>query len=484
MQIGIIGAGIAGIASAIRLASQGHQVDVFEANTYAGGKLSDFKQGDYRFDAGPSLFTMPMYVDELFKIAGENIKDYFEYTRLKTVCNYFWEDGTSLHAYADEEKFAKELQDQLGVAPNVLHQMLQDSRRKYESSGNIFLEYSLHKASTWLKPSVAKAMMLAPTMDLFTSMNKVHERILKHPKLVQLFNRFATYNGSNPYRAPGILSIIPHFEHHFGAYIPKGGMVEITNSLVRLAKKKGVRFHFNTKVDRIIVEKRIAKGLLINNETQYFDRIISNMDAFFTYKKLLPDQKHPKRQLSQPKSTSALIFYWGIKKEFPQLDLHNILFSDDYKTEFEHLDAGKIYEDPTVYINITSKYCPEDAPSGAENWFTMINVPFNAGQNWDQLIRDARQSIVKKINRILKININQSIENESILDPRTIESRTSSHLGALYGTSSNNPMAAFLRHPNFSFRLKHLYFCGGSVHPGGGIPLCLLSAKIVSEILK
>jgi phytoene dehydrogenase-like protein len=187
--------------------------------------------------------------------------------------------------------------------------------------------------------------------------------------------------------------------------------------------------------------------------------------------------------LRQPKSTSALIFYWGIRQSFPELDLHNILFSQDYQKEFNALDAGTIDDDPTVYINITSKYHAPDAPEGCENWFTMINVPYNNNQDWDALIATARKNIVTKINRVLNTDIESLLVCEQILDPRSIESKTQSHLGALYGTSSNNRMAAFLRHANFSSRIRNLYFCGGSVHPGGGIPLCLLSAKIVDEVM-
>jgi phytoene desaturase len=360
---------------------------------------------------------------------------------------------------------------------------LAESARKYEVTGRIFLEKSLHRLDTWLKPNVAKAMLQIPTLDLFTSMDKANQRTLRHPKLVQLFNRFATYNGSNPYKAPGLLNIIPHFEHHIGAFIPVGGMHAITQSVFELAKRIGVQFHFNSTVERILVENKKATGLIVNGAEQSFDQVISNMDIFFAYKKLLPDQKHPTRILRQPKSTSALIFYWGIKKQFPELDLHNILFSDDYKTEFDHLDSGTIYEDPTVYINITQKYEPGDAPEGCENWFTMINVPFEDGQDWDSLIPEARQRILEKVSRILGTDIESLIACEDVLEPRTIESRTASHLGSLYGTSSNNKMAAFMRHPNFSHDIKNLYFCGGSVHPGGGIPLALLSAKIVDEVM-
>lgn len=483
LKTGIIGAGIAGLAAAVRMARRGHEVHVFEANAYPGGKLSAFELEGYRFDAGPSLFTMPHYVDELFELFDKAPQVHFQYEKLPTVCNYFWEDGTRLSAFADSNAFAKETEEKLGVDAEKVLRLLQDSARKYEVTGRIFLEKSLHKVSTWTNWPVARAMLKIPTLDLFTSMNSVHQKMVEHPKLVQLFNRFATYNGSNPYKAPGLLSIIPHFEHEIGAFYPRGGMVNITNAVYHLALEQGVHFHFNSPVERILVKNQSAIGLQVDGKAHSFDRVISNMDVFFTYRKLLPEQKQPERILKQEKSSSAIIFYWGIKKSFPELDLHNIFFSDDYLAEFNALAEGKMYQDPTVYINISSKYSPEDAPEGCENWFTMINAPFNDGQDWDQLIDQTREATIQKVSRILGVDIRNLIECEEILDPRTIESKTASHLGALYGTSSNNKMAAFLRHPNFSNRIKHLYFCGGSAHPGGGIPLCLLSAKIVDEVM-
>jgi len=483
MKIGIIGAGVAGLAAAVRMASRGYQVEVFEANNYPGGKLSQFELEGYRFDAGPSLFTMPQYVLDVFEAAGIDPKGRFEFDRLETVCHYFWEDGTRISASADEEAFAQEVEDKLQVPAERIRKVMADSERKYKMTGQTFLEKSLHKVSTWTNWGILKSMLLIPTFDLFTNMNKVNERLVKHPKLVQLFNRFATYNGSNPYKAPGLLTIIPYFEHRIGAFLPKGGMHAITLALFELAKEKGVNFHFDTPVQEIVVENGQAQALMVKDEKHSFDQIISNMDAFFTYQKLLPKARHPHRILRQEKSTSAIIFYWGIQQQFPELDLHNILFSEDYRAEFDHLAKGKVYHDPTIYINITQKYCPEDAPPGGENWFVMVNAPYDSGQDWETIIQKTRIQTLEKISRILGQDIAPLIACEETLQPLSIQSKTASHLGALYGTSSNNRMSAFLRHPNFSSRIKNLYFCGGSVHPGGGIPLCLLSAKIVDDVM-
>ncbi len=481
----IIGAGVAGLAAAIRLTVQGMEVTVFEKNSYPGGKLSDFEKGGYHFDAGPSLFTQPQNIEELFALAGEPIADYFQYHTLPVSCNYFYEDGTVINAYSDIDLFEEELVLKNGELAGSLLAYLKRSKRIYTHIGNIFLNYSLHKKSTLWKARIFRAISATRWSYLFRSMHEVNKAQFKNPKTVQLFNRYATYNGSNPYKAPGMLSLIPHLEHNEGIFYPKGGMISITNALYRLALKKGVQFQFNSPVERIIRKERKVTGVVVDGKNIFAGIIVSNMDVFYTYQKLLNDQQKAKKILKQERSSSALVFYWGIKKEVAQLGLHNIFFSKEYNAEFDHLfRLKKMYHDPTVYINITSK-CEKglQAPEGKENWFVMVNAPANTGQDWETYREKYRSSIIQKLNRLLQTNIEPLIEVEEILDPIMIESKTASYMGSLYGTSSNSKMAAFLRHANFTGALNGLYFVGGSVHPGGGIPLCLKSAKIMSDIV-
>lgn len=480
----IIGSGIAGIAASIRLANKGYQVEVFEANAYPGGKLSEIEIQGYRFDAGPSLFTLPEQVEELFRISGKNPDDHFQYIKLPVVCHYFWEDGTRLNAFADLDQFAQEVEQQLGEPAAHVHKALERSSYIYQHLAPLFMHRSLHRFGTWVNKDALKSYLRMGKLGIFSTMNRANEKHFQNPKVVQLFNRYATYNGSNPYETPATLNIIPHLEFNIGAFFPNKGMHDITLSLYRLALDLGVKFHFGQKVEEILVENGQAAGVSIKGTRHTAELVVTNMDMVNAYKTILRKQKQPKLLLNQPKSSSALIFYWGIKKDFAELDLHNIFFSENYREEFSHIfQKGTIYHDPTVYINITSVYKKDDAPQGCMNWFTMINVPNNQGQDWDRLIKEARKNILQKLNRILQTDVESLIEVEDILDPRTIESRTSSANGALYGNSSNNKYAAFLRHANFSSEIKNLYFCGGSVHPGGGIPLCLLSAKIMAEMI-
>ncbi len=480
----VIGSGIAGIASALRLRAKGYEVEVFEANTYLGGKLSLVELGNYRFDAGPSLFTMPHFVDELFRLFDKNPADYFQYVANEVACHYFFPDGTFLPFYTDKNQTVKMVENTLQIDGKPLLNHFKKSEFIYNKTHSIFLENSLHSLKTYFSKDIFSSVLALPFLDIFKTMNQSNELGLNHPKLVQIFNRYATYNGSNPYQAPGILNIIPHLEHGIGSFFPSKGMHSITTSLVQLATEMGVEFRLNSKVSEIVVEGKKVKGVKVDKEMFSANVVFCNSDIKPAYNHLLKSVPKPSKTLSQEPSSSAMIFYWGIKKSFFQLNLHNIFFSADYKHEFETIfNHAAVCDDPTVYVHVSSKIVKEDAPPGGENWFVMVNVPYNSGQDWETMRKVIRSSIIKKLNATLGENIESLIEEEDYLDPIRIEQRTSSFGGALYGASSNDRMAAFFRHPNFS-KINGLYFVGGSVHPGGGIPLCLLSAKIATGFVK
>lgn len=480
----IIGSGLASLSSAIRLRCAGYEVEVFESNDYPGGKLTELQLGAYRFDAGPSLFTMPHFVDELFVLAGKNPRDFYSYLQKEVVCEYFFDDGKRFTAFSELEKYTQEATAVFNTDSKELRKYFKNAQKKYELTAPLFLENSLHILSNYLNFKTIKAIAQLHHLSIFSTLNDFNEASFRDKNLQQLFNRYATYNGSSPFMTPGIMSMIPHLEQHFGTFVPKGGMIAITKALFRLAQELGVVFRLNHFVDKIVIENSRACAILSNKQRFNGDLVLSNMDVVPTYRKLLKAQIAPAKTLKQERSSSALIFYWGIEKSFPELNLHNILFSADYQKEFNEIFGEKtIPNDPTVYINISSKDESSDAPSGCENWFVMINVPGNTGQDWDTLIPLAKQRIIERINKALDTDILPLISCESILEPRTIESRTQSFQGSLYGAASNNRFAAFLRHPNFSPTLKNLYFCGGSVHPGGGIPLALLSGKITADLI-
>ena len=480
----IIGSGIAGIGAAIRMANKGYKVTVFERNSFPGGKLSTFENKGYRFDFGPSVFTMPQNVEDLFTLSGKDIKNYFQYEQLNPGYKYFYEDGTVLNAYFPKERFAEEVSKLTNETKENILNYLNYSEKIYNLTKEVFLFNSLHKIKNFFNRHVLKGLINFGKIDAMKTMNEVNKKWFKDPRLVQLFNRYATYNGSSPFLAPGTMNVIPHLEINMGVYYPKGGMVSITNSLVKLGQDLGVTYEFNNGVTEIILEGNKAKGVKAEKGTYDFDVVISNMDVYNTYHKLIPKFKRPEKILKQEKSSSAIVFYWGIKKSFDQFGLHNILWGKEYEKEFDTVVNKKnIYNDPTIYINITSKHSPSDAPEGCENWFAMVNAPHNSGQDWDKIVNETRENMIAKISRILNTDIRPLIECESLFTPVILEQKTASALGAIYGNASNNKFAAFLRHSNFHNSINNLYFCGGTVHPGPSIPLCLMSAKIATDMI-
>ena len=475
----IIGSGIAGLASAIRMARLGHSVELFEATDRIGGKITERRFAEFRFDAGPSLLTLPHLVLELL---DEDFR--FSVNRLDVITNYFWEDSTQLKAWNDVDRLSQEIGDKLGVSPEKVKSYLRKSATVYELTADLFIFGSFHRLKNLLNLKSLKTLLNIGKLKAFKSLHQFNTEELVHPKLVQLFDRYATYNGSNPYQTPATLSVISHLEHNLGAYIPENGMFQITDSLVKQAERLDVIFHLNEPVLKVEHSEGKVRGVHTSKGFYEADAVISDIDIHRFYSSLMPDASQLAKIEREERSSSALIFYWGMNETFPELDVHNIFFSDHYEEEFRHLFSLKTtFSDPTVYIYISSKYNKSDAPNGCENWFVMVNAPADLGQNWSELIPQMRQYILEKLERMLKTSLSERIVAEEILSPPEIWKLTGSVNGSLYGSSSNSRYASFNRHPNFRKDIRGLYFVGGSVHPGGGIPLCLSSARIVEDLI-
>ena len=483
-QIAIIGAGIGGLSAAVALAAKGYNVEIFEQNAIPGGKLGVIEQDGYRFDSGPSLFTQPDYHAELFALAGERQSDHFTYQRLEEVCRYHFPDGTRINGYSDPQRLAKELSDKLGESEQVIINYLKRSAEKFNIAGDIFLNNPLQKVSTYLHRKVAISLLRMPRLQMFKSLHHLNGHTFRHPHTIQLFDRYATYNGSDPHKASALYSMIPSFEHGQGAYFPDKGMHSIATSIAALAQRQGVRINYNSPVQSLELEEGGGFKLIANGQMIEIDAVINNVDINTFYNHILKTLgPRPERALAQPRSTSALVFYWGIKKQFPALILHNIFFSVDYQKEFRQIiDEGRPADDPTIYLNITSKHLPTDAPAGCENWFVMVNMPPDLGLSDEATILATRQKVLSKLERMLGIAIEPLIANESVLTPQLLQDRTGAYDGALYGSNSNSLLSGFWRHPNFSNAYPGLYFAGGTVHPGGGIPLAIKSGLIAARL--
>lgn len=492
LKIAIIGAGIGGLTASIKLASNGFDVSVFEKNSYIGGKAGEIRNNGFRFDSGPSLLTMPFILDKIFKDCGEEINDYLTIKKLNILTKYFYPDGTEIIAYNDVEKFAEEINRKTLDNKNDIKRYLNYSRNIYDLTSDLFIFNNIHEPSTFLNSTALKTLLNIRKLDTFRAMHEANSKFFKDDKTIQLFDRYATYNGSNPFKAPATLNIIPHVEYNLGGYIVSEGISEIPSALQKLAVKNGVKFYLNHNVEKILTDRsKKVKGLQINSEIpgnydEDFDIVVSNADAYYSYKNLLNNNslnRTIKKDYPEP-SSSALVFYWGVKGIHNNLEIHNIVFSKNYKKEFEDIFDKKVCPvDPTLYIYISSKFKKDDAPDGHENWFVMINAPYIQDQNWNYETNKSKEIIIKKIETILKINLREKIVSEDIMSPVDIEKNTNSFMGSIYGISSNSRKAAFLRQQNRSKKIDGLYFCGGSTHPGGGIPLVISSGKLTANLI-
>jgi len=482
--VAIIGAGLGGLSAALVLSHHGYDVTVFERNEGPGGKAGNLVLEGYRFDTGPSLLTMPSIFDRLFAEVGEDREDHLRFVRLDPITRYFFPDGTRVNAYADPGRFASEMEAKLDIPSQRVSAYLERCRRIYEMAGDLFLLNDLREGAFSME--ALKGALNFWRLDLFRTMHDTNERRLMEKRAVQLFDRYATYNGSDPYRLSGIFNMIQHVEYNMGSYAVKGGIFEIPRRIHGLSEERGAVFRFGEEVDRVLHENGRVRGISVNGREERFDAVVSNSDVVHTYGTLLRDEgaRIARRYRTLEPSVSGSVHYIGMAKGSDDLLVNNIFFSSDYRREFEEIfREGRCPTDPTVYVNITSKVDPEDAPAGGENWFVLINVPWDSGQDWPSETERTFRMTMDRVGSALGRDLEGYVAVKGHLDPSIIRERYLTNKGSIYGISSNGMYSAFLRQRARSERYGGLYFAGGSAHPGGGMPLVVSSGMIASRAL-
>ena len=474
----IIGAGLGGLSAACRLAKAGFSVTVLEKNAAVGGKVNFVEAGGYKFDTGASLLTMRHVLEDLFTFCERRVEDYLEIIALEPICRYFWSDGGRFDASQKTEETEKEIERLAPLDVAGFRKYLADSRQKYEIAEKTFLAKSLNDLPKLLTPEYLPDLLKISTLK---TLDKHNAAFFKSPKLRQLFNRFATYNGSSPFETPATFALIPFVEFGLGAWYVRGGMYEIPRALARLAEELGVKIFTTSEVDEIVVENKKAVGVRVGGEITGADFVISNADAVETYRRLLPVRKFQNRE----PSSSGFVLLLGTRRKFDQLAHHNIFFSDDYKAEFDAIFKEKRPAPaPTIYVCATSRTDPTQAPAGGENLFVLVNAPYTSPKtDWEKEKRSYRDLIVRKLEDFGLQDLESAIDFEQILTPADFETKYRANRGSIYGISSNGIFSAFLRVPNRSREIENLYFTGGATHPGGGIPLVLLSGKMAADMI-
>lgn len=474
----IIGAGIGGLATAVRLAAAGKKVVIYEKNERVGGKMSAVESDGFRWDTGPSVITMRHVFADLFAAAGRRLEDYLTLEPVEPLTRYFYTDGTILDATSDLARMSQQIAqiDERDVEGYLAY--LAYAARIHRLTGPVFI---YDQPPTW------RSFLRVPMRDWFKvdglrTMDKAIASFVHSPHLRQLLGRFATYVGASPYLAPATLNVIAHVELTGGVWYPRGGIYEIARAMAQLAQELGVEIHTNCGVAEIMLDKGRATGVVLKNgERVAGTAVISNLDVTTTRQHLLPRQY---AQEPQEPSCSGFIMMLGINRQYPQLAHHNIFFSADYPAEFEAIfEQGLPPDDPTIYVAITSKSDPDHAPAGCENWFILTNVPpLGDAYDWQQQKQAYRDLVLARLTDH-GVDVRPHIVAEHIWTPEDLVQHNGAWRGALYGASSNNPFAAFRRPHNRASDISELYFVGGTTHPGGGVPMVTLSGKVVADLI-
>lgn len=474
MKVNIIGSGIGGMSCAAILAKNNFEVTVLEQTDGFGGKAGLIKKNGFKFDTGPCLMTYPEWFDELFKLCDFNPRSYYNYQKLKVVTRYFV-DGKSVDVEGDLSSTAQNFENNLGVDANFFTKYMTRWDNIYKISEKIFLLRDLRFDSIFFKETI-RWFIQNGFSNIYKSMANYNSTLNNKP-LEKIMNRFATYTGSSPYASPAFMNQLAVVEMINGAYYPKGGIYTLPRAINRLCLDLGVEFVYNKQIKRIENVHNKFK-ISCDNDTFTSDKLISNIDYHKTQLLLNRKVKVKNSQLS----TSGIVFYWGVKISSKNLALHNVIFSDNYKKEFDDIFMKKmIPEDPTIFINITSKMDKHHAPDEYENWFVMVNTPPSFHIINKANLNKLKNIIVKKIEKTIGIDISELIHFEEILNPKTLSIKTGSLLGSIYGENQNSLKAIIKRKDNKDKTLKNLYYVGGTVHPGGGMPLALRSGINVAQ---
>lgn len=468
-RIAVVGAGLAGLAAAARLAHAGCRIHVFERNEQPGGKMSRLEIGGFRWDMGPSLLTMPQIVRELWSEVGRRAEDDLDILPLRSTCRYRWSDGTVI----DEDAGFWQRED---VAAYLRH-----AKGIHDLSADAFLRHAPDELPSLLTPGRLPLLRYLPRVLDPRSLHQLNSSFFRDPHLVQLFDRFATYNGSSPYRTPSVFAIIAHVQAAFGGHYLRGGMFALAKALTKLADSLGAEISCGCDVTSVQREPdgRFRITLRNGRTESGFDRIICNMDAIEAPARLFGlDRRRPRR--TPAPSTSGFILFLGLDRTYPSLDHHNILFSDDYPREFREMEAGLPASEPTVYIAIGSRTDPAMAPPGQEGWFVLVNAPATGGYDWRAGAESYAERVLDRI-EAFGLPVRPHVVCRRLFTPEDFEHRDNAWRGTLYGFASHGLSASFRRPPMTRRDLPGVYFTGGTTHPGGGVPLVLLSGRIAAS---
>ena len=501
----VIGSGIGGLAAAVRLAAKGAQVTLLEQLPQVGGKLNQWivphpdrpsDERPFRFDTGPSLITLPFVFKDLFEAAGEDVRHHLPITKLDPISRFQWSDGSALQFHPDLDQTLLQINRFAPDDVQGFKKLFDYGRHIWELAGESFLantpEQMIRGEGGFDLLASLRSISIPFRIGMFRKFADVINKHIKHPRLREVLYQYATYSGASPFLCPATLAVIPYCEMHFCGWYIRGGLYTLATSLANVAQKLGVDIRTSTRVKRILIDTKKARGVeLATGETLLADAVVCNADAVFAMRHLVEPKDRPHRTNARLDSIdpggSGLVLCLGVQGTYPQLAHHTKFMPDDYQSDLRAMfETRTLPSDPCIYVCSSTRTDPSQAPDDCENLFVLASAPpitANSTIDWTVEGQRYQDKLIDSLEHKWGLSdLRRRVVVSRRWTPVDLQRDYSANAGAIYGISSNGIRNAFLRPPNQESKISGLFFCGGSTHPGGGLPLVALSGKIAANL--
>lgn len=485
----VIGAGIGGITTAGKLAKEGYQVTVLEKGSRPGGRTGMIQKDGFQFDTGPTLFLMPEVFAETYQSLGEKMEAHLDLVRIDPTYRVHFHDDSILDLSSNMQHMREQLDSFEPGSFEAFLRFMSEGYQHYNLSLQRFVGRNFLSLAEYFSPA---NLPLLFKLKALVKHSKNTARYFHDPRLLAAFSFQNMYLGLSPYDAPATFSLLQYTELADGVWFPRGGMYRVIESLVAIAEGWGARFQYNAPVKKIEIEAGRATGVTLADGIRLkADLIIANADLPYVYRELLPEDGTAGRLSRKKYTSSSLMFYWGVEGErSSELLHHNIFLADHaYRQSFDSIFKDHtLPEEPSFYVAAPTRTEPDFAPPGADSLMALVPVGHlneSNSQDWDLLEKRARQTVIRRLEGLGLKDLEQRIVFEAKWGPPYYQKSLNLEKGAAFGLSHNFMQVGYLRPHNRHPRYKNLYFVGASTHPGTGLPIVLLSARLVVErILK
>lgn len=484
-KVVVIGAGLGGMSAAISLAAAGYAVEVFEKNEKVGGKLNLLQAEGFSFDLGPSILTLPHIFEALFARAGKKFADMVPLRALDPQWRNFFEDGTTFDLFFDQEHMREEIRRFDQASEQGFFDFLQYSKTQYAIIEKGYFQHGLDTISDFMRFYPLRDVW---HFDLLRTMHQGVSRFVNNPKIVDVLDFFIKYVGSSAYAAPGFMNLMPTIQFKYQLWYVDGGMYHIARAMQQVMEELNITLHLNAEVTQILKENSWVKGIQLRTGEQIeADYVISNMETIPAYERLLNEDHTFLKKLEKfEPACSGLILDLGVQRQYPQLAHHNFFFSKHQKEHFSTVfQQKKLPEDPTIYLVAASRTDPTVAPEGCEALKILPHIPYMNEQNpyTREDYAQFKDLILQKLERMGLKDLKKNTIYEHMWTPLDIQQQYYSNKGSIYGVVCDRWKNFALKTPKQSSKYPNLFFVGGSVNPGGGMPMVVLCGQKVCDTL-